>query len=106
MVINMKENKTETFILRLSSSEKEKLVSLAKEHEKTLSSFIREKVLDDKIVTKTDIHTLIELKRIGNNLNQIAKHLNTIPHEDNVRNMLDEIDIYLNQLLKISSKLV
>ena len=29
--------------------------------------------------------TVIELKRIGNNINQIAKQINMIPHEDNIK---------------------
>lgn len=102
----MNEKRTESFILRLTESEKEKLVSLAKERDMSISSYLRNLAFKGSVVTKTDIQTVIELKRIGNNLNQITKHINMIPHEDNVKSYLQEIHDLLNMVSEISKKLV
>ena len=57
-------------------------------------------------VTKTDIQTVIELKRIGNNINQIAKQINMIPPEDNIKLYLQELHDFLNMVSEITKKLV
>lgn len=102
----MNDRRTESFILRLTEKEKEKLVSLAKEREMSISSYLRNMALKGSVVTKTDIQTVLELKRIGNNLNQITRHINMIPHEDIVKPYLQEIHVVLNMISEISKKLV
>ena len=88
------------------SEEKEMLVFLAKRHDMNISSYVRNMSLKGSVVTKTDIQTVIELKRIGNNLNQIAKQINLIPHEDNIKIHLQEIHDSLNMISEITKKLV
>ena len=100
MVSIMNEKRTESFILRLTEKEKEMLVSLANEHD------MRNMAFKGSAVTKTDIQTVIELKRIGNNINQIAKQINLIPHEDNIKLYLQELHDILNMLSVITKKLV
>lgn len=102
----MNEKRTESFILRLTEKEKEMLVSLANEHDMSISSYLRNMAFKGSAVTKTDIQTVIELKRIGNNINQIAKQINLIPHEDNIKLYLQELHDILNMLSVITKKLV
>ena len=102
----MNEKRTARLELRLTFEEKEKLSKMAQERGKTVAQIIRELVINDKLVTKTDIQTVIELKRIGNNINQIAKQINLIPHEDNIKLYLQELHDILNMLSVITKKLV
>lgn len=106
MVSIMNEKRTESFILRLTEKEKEMLVSLANEHDMSISSYLRNMAFKGSAVTKTDIQTVIELKRIGNNINQIAKQINLIPHEDNIKLYLQELHDFLNMVYEITKKLV
>lgn len=102
----MNEKRTARLELRLTFEEKEKLSKMAQERGKTIAQFIRELVINDKLVTKTDIQTVIELKRIGNNINQIAKQINQIPHEDNIKLYLQELHDFLNMVSETTKKLV
>ena len=102
----MNEKRTARLELRLTFEEKEKLSKMAQERGKTVAQIIRELVINDKLVTKTDIQTVIELKRIGNNIYQIAKQINLIPHEDNIKLYLQELHDILNMLSVITKKLV
>lgn len=102
----MNEKRTARLELRLTFEEKEKLSKMAQERGKTIAQIIRELVINDKLVTKTDIQTVIELKRIGNNINQIAKQINLIPNEDNIKLYLQELHDILNMLSVITKKLV
>ena len=102
----MNEKRTQSIILRLTEKEKEMLVFLAKRHDMNISSYVRNMSLKGSVVTKTDIQTVIELKRIGNNLNQIAKQINMIPPEDNIKLYLQELHDFLNMVSEITKKLV
>lgn len=102
----MNEKRTARLELRLTFEEKEKLSKMAQERGKTIAQIIRELVINDKLVTKTDVQTVIELKRIGNNINQISKQINLIPHEDNIKLYLQELHDILNMLSVITKKLV
>ncbi len=102
----MEYKRTARVELRLTLEEKDMLVKRANQCDKTVAQYIRELCLKDTIVTKTDIQTVIELKRIGNNLNQIAKQINTIPQDDIIRNYMKDIDSILEQITLISKKIL
>lgn len=102
----MEDKRTARIELRLTIEEKNLLTNRAKGCDKTVAQYIRELCLKDTIVTKTDIQTVIELKRIGNNLNQIAKQINTIPQDDIIRNYMKDIDSILERITLISKKIL
>lgn len=83
-LLKEKSKRTINFNIRLAQSEHEKLKNLA--GGKRLASFMRDKCLSDmpdlttEIVIKSDPKLLQQLARIGNNLNQIAKSLNSQTH--------------------------
>jgi len=88
--------------LRLSENEFEQIKSEAEKLGYTKSDFIRSILFKKNRCLKNKKNTkkiLFELNRIGNNLNQIAKYVNTFKTIDNfVKFNIDEI---LKELKKI-----
>ena len=97
----MSEIKNKTISFRLTPTEKEKLDNLVKEYQvKNVSDFIRQVVLTGKFKTtqaqQNYERLLYEVNKIGNNINQIAKHCN----------INKSVDIkVLEQLAKIEEEL-
>ena len=72
---NRKRN--QTISIRLTTEEKKKIVAKAKQAQMTLTNYLIE-CSGNTEITVTDLsEVLVELKRIGNNLNQIAKKANS-----------------------------
>ena len=101
----MKENRTIILRARLSKSEKELIDKRAKALCISLSAFLRKSLLGEQIVSKTDVQTVFELKKIGVNINQLARHLNTLPVEEEIRNSLFSINNYIRELKQITDSL-
>lgn len=80
---------------RVNEEEYQKLQERVQESGKNQQEYILSCVLDKKIVNTDGIKELIpELKRIGNNLNQIAKRCNeggVLPNESEVREQGEEL---------------
>lgn len=102
----MKENRTKVIRARLSEEEKEQVFRRAKAEGVTLSMYLRKSVLGERITSKADIQTVFELKKIGTNLNQLAKHVNSLPVDENIRISLESIEMYIKELKKITDKLI
>ena len=102
----MKENRNIIIRVRLTEEEKNQFIQLSKKEDKSISSIIRESVLKAKTASKTDIQTVYELKKIGANLNQIAKHLNMLPVEENIREYLVSIQNHLDKIKLIENNLL
>ena len=96
----MKENRTKVIRARLSEEEKEQVFRRAKAEGVTKS------VLGERITSKADIQTVFELKKIGTNLNQLAKHVNSLPVDENIRLSLESIEMYIKELKQITDKLI
>ena len=86
--------------IRLTQEEYEKLKEKANTLGITTSAYIR-KILGnrEKVLTKCDKELLYELNRIGNNLNQIAKHCNINKSVDKL--VLQELVAIEQQLQKL-----
>ena len=83
--------------VRLSDSEKEKLELHASMSGLNKSSYIRYVLINAKPpIHKFDKTMIIQVAKIGNNLNQIAKHANTYKTIDG---------IVLKQMLDVNKKL-
>lgn len=98
-------NRTEVIRARLSVEEKERIISIAKAEGVSLSTYLRRSLLNGRLVTKTDVQTVFELKKIGNNLNQLARHVNTLPVDENIIASLEDIKNYIEELKEITDKL-
>ena len=93
--------KDKRITIRFTDDEYNELKAKADELDIPLSTYIRKKVLGnrEKILTKCNKELLYEINRIGNNLNQIAKHCNTTKTIDKlVLQSLVEIEKKLNEL--------
>ena len=78
--INPEKKRTVNFTIRLTAGEQEKLEDAAEVCGKTPAEMIRSKVFKDKFprpkISKIDMGTYFELKKIGNNLNQLTRLAN------------------------------
>jgi len=77
--------------IRFSVAEFEKIEEQLQEHHLDFSTFARSAILKKKIKLHIEKELIYELNKIGNNLNQIAKVVNSNPQK---------IDI-LKELIKI-----
>ena len=102
----MKENRNKDIRARLTEEEKEQVIRRAKAEGITHSMYLRNSVLGERIPSKTDIQTVFELKKIGTNLNQLAKHVNSLPVDENIRISLESIEMYIKELKQITDKLI
>ena len=97
----MKKEKRVT--IRFTEDEYKQLKAKADELDISLSTYIRKKALGNKerISSKCNKELLYEINRIGNNLNQIAKHCNINKLVDKlVLKSLVEIEKKLNEVIK------
>ena len=84
--------------LRFSEPEFEEISKKISEHKLNFSDFARCAILQKNIETKLTLDLIFQIQKIGNNLNQIAKTLNS--EKSDIPN--SEI---LKQLIIISEKL-
>lgn len=102
----MKENRTEVIKVRLTKEEKERLAKRVKLEGILLSTYVRKSILGENIVSKTDIQVVFELKKIGVNINQLAKHVNTLPINENIIDAIGRIDLYMKELKSITDRIL
>jgi hypothetical protein len=109
--------RNKNIVVRVSEEEYKRIEELAKEKGLTKSDFIRKTILKVKPVRKEKVkckeikELLLEVKRIGINLNQLAKLGNSLLkredltteevliHLEKIANSLEEIEKDLNLLL-------
>ena len=91
----MNKTRPKQLSFRVNEEEYQKLQERVQESGKNQQEYILSCVLDKKIVNTDGIKEIIpELKRIGNNLNQIAKRCNeggVLPSEAEVREQGEEL---------------
>ncbi|PSM51436.1 putative mobilization protein MobC [Campylobacter blaseri] len=99
--MKLKNNRTCKISIRLNDDEMDSLMLKANLSGFSISSYIRYIILHSKPpIHKFDKAMIIELSRIGNNINQIAKYINTNKSLDNVvLKSLISIESLLNKLV-------
>lgn len=103
----MKENKETKIYIRVTRAEKKKIDDQCKAMDyPSLSQYIRDVVLNKKIVTKTDVEMILQLKKIGVNINQIAKQLNTNPSEVVSNDTIRKLDNYMLELKEVTKRII
>jgi len=90
-------NKIHKKTIRFDDDELQKINEIIAPHNIKFSEFARSAILNKKIKSKIEIEFIYQIKKIGTNLNQIAKALN----QNNFRN---EVEL-LEQLFKIETQL-
>lgn len=95
-----------TLTIRLTKVEKERIERNAKRAERSITDYIVLLSLEMPIHVAEDVKPLlIELKRIGNNLNQIAAKINSgVFRSYNFQDVVDEQKKIYEQLLEIARK--
>lgn len=95
-----------TLTIRLTKAEKERIERNAKRAERSITDYLVLLSLEMPIHVAEDVKPLlIELKRIGNNLNQIAAKINSgVFHSYDFQDVVDEQKKIYEQLLEIARK--
>lgn len=101
-----KRRRDNTLTIRLTKSEKERIERNAKRTKRSITDYIVSLSLETPIHVAEDVKPLlIELKRIGNNLNQIAAKINSgVFHSYDFQDVVDEQKKIYEQLLEIARK--
>ncbi|WP_460544395.1 plasmid mobilization relaxosome protein MobC [Echinicola sediminis] len=98
--ISNEERRTARFSFRMNDEEVRQLASLCEISNLPAADVVRSCVFKNRLpqakLPKLDLQTYVELKRIGNNINQIAKHYNS---------KFDVSDERLKALYSLSDKL-
>jgi len=96
----MKENKTKWIHVRLTESEYRKISRMATPYG-TITKFVRQyllsgqkSVIDSKTFLKGMKELSVEVNRVGNNINQVAKFINTTKDIDNYALMREWLNIF------------
>jgi len=89
--------------IRFSADEFSKVEEKLIEHNLSFAEFARGAILNKKIKTKLTTDYIFQLQKIGNNLNQIAKNLNSkksdIPNSEILKVLIE-----IQNDIKISTK--
>ena len=101
-----KRRRDNTLTIRLTKAEKERIERNAKRTKRSITDYIVSLSLETPIHVAEDVKPLlIELKRIGNNLNQIAAKINTgVFQSYDFQDVVDEQKKIYEQLLEIARK--
>lgn len=84
------DRRSHTHGLRLSPKEKKELEQRAERAGVTLSDYIRRRALGQKIATKVEEEAINQIRRVGVNLNQIARWANQ-SRDEAVRSAAEDV---------------
>ncbi|NER32383.1 MAG: MobC family plasmid mobilization relaxosome protein [Symploca sp. SIO1C4] len=85
--------------LRLTPEQKQQLLTIAQNNKSKVSEVIRQQIFQEKPKLRGERRSLYnELSRIGNNLNQIARVLNSTP--------LSRIPLPTSQIIELKQELL
>jgi predicted DNA binding CopG/RHH family protein len=106
-----KENLNKKVEVRFTSSDLQRLKGLSKSANMSVSRYIRTACFNKKVeakFTNEERSFFRNLAMIGNNLNQIAKTINSQIKDNTIEfrltNSLDHLDFFINKLLKDDSQ--
>ncbi|MBR5273231.1 MAG: plasmid mobilization relaxosome protein MobC [Clostridia bacterium] len=107
-MIEITENRrrNETLSIRLTKAEKSAIITKAKKARMNLTEYILAISKDTKITLPPDTAPIVlELKRIGNNLNQIAAKVNSgITYVDSLTQVIENQNKIYDLLLKLTEE--
>ena len=86
--------------IRFSDEEYSKIEAMMNEHNLTFAEFARAAILRKKIKTNLTKELLFQINKVGNNLNQIAKKVNS---SDDRKNILIQLIAIKNQMQEIKN---
>ena len=89
-----REGRVKTINLRLTEKEFSAINVLCEKGKISRTSYIIQAVLNEKVLTNLDAQAIFQLRKIGNNINQITKQIHIISK------FIDKKDHYLPDILK------
>lgn len=92
--------------VKLTEREKEKVLSFAKDKGITLSSYVRKAILNPVFVSSTDLKAVIEINKIGNNINQLVHQANKFSYDENIRETISRVELLMEELNIFTKKLI
>ena len=93
--------------LRISNEDKEKLKEKATAAGyKSVSKYIRDCALGKKITARVDIDAVYNLRKIGNNLNQIARQINTEKKDETLFALKSDIEALIWNVRDVIRKII
>ena len=93
--------------LRISNEDKEKLKEkAAAAGYKSVSKYIRDCALGKKITARVDIDAVYNLRKIGNNLNQIARQINTEKKDETLFALKSDIEALIWNISDVIRKII
>ena len=93
--------------LRISNEDKEKLKEkAAAAGYKSVSKYIRDCALGKKITARVDIDAVYNLRKVGNNLNQIARQINTEKKDETLFALKSDIEALIWNVWDVISKII
>ncbi|MCX2575950.1 plasmid mobilization protein [Pedobacter sandarakinus] len=99
-----KEKRSIKFTFRMNEKEVQELASLCAYSNLSGADVVRETVFKNRLlqpkIPVIDIQAYGELKRIGNNINQIAKHLNSGATNQIDFKIINELSVKLETIIK------
>jgi len=103
--ISTSERRTEYFSFRVTKAQRDALLSLAESAGRTPGDMIREKLFSGRFpkpkLARIDQAAYSELKKIGVNINQLAKHANSGKFPYGIRESLIDLKRQEHHLLKL-----
>lgn len=102
------EKRSVKFTFRMNEKEVLQLANLCDFSNRSAAEVLREIVFKKRLlqpkIPVLDLKTYVELKRIGNNVNQISRHLNSGVSSQIDFRIMDELSSKLNTIIKIILK--
>ena len=93
--------------LRISNEDKEKLKEkAAAAGYKSVSKYIRDCALGKKITARVDIDAVYNLRKVGNNLNQIARQINTEKKDETLFALKSDIEALIWNVSDVIRKVI
>lgn len=107
-IVFMETNRNRRLWIRLNDKEYERLMKDSANY-RSLSDYMRQKLFNTGVMSPVEYIKImdeicLELKRIGNNINQIAKYVNQ--HKESINSdIMREIENALSQHVEVEKKL-
>lgn len=93
--------------LRISNEDKEKLKEkAAAAGYRSVSKYIRDCALGKKITAHVDIDAVYNLRKVGNNLNQIARQINTEKKDETLFALKSDIEALIWNVSDVIRKII
>ena len=100
------ENRDIRIFVKLTEAEKKQVLSYAKDKGVTLSSYVRKAILNPVFISSTDMKTVIEINKIGNNINQLVHQANKFSYDENIRESIQRVEVLMEEVREFIKKII